>query len=42
MVVLHKKIADAKLTEFGVVVGFHERTTRVAKDFRAQFPDARE
>jgi hypothetical protein len=39
MVVLYKRIGDAKLTEFCAVVSFHKETTRVAKDFWAQFPN---
>ncbi len=39
MVVLYKRIGNSKFAEFHAVVGFHEKTARVLKDFRTQFPN---
>jgi hypothetical protein len=41
MIILRERIGNAELGEFLLIVGFHEESARVAKNLRAQLPDAR-
>src|ERR1700683_5542360 len=40
MIVLHKHVADAQLAELAAMVGLHEKTASIDKDFGAKFKDA--
>jgi len=41
MIILDEGIGDAELGECFLIVGFHEKSARVAKNLGAQFPEAR-
>jgi hypothetical protein len=41
MIILHKRVGDAEICEFFLIVGLHEESTGVAENPRAQFPNAR-
>jgi hypothetical protein len=40
MVVLHKRVEDAQFRESGAMVGFHDKTTSVAKNPGTELKDA--
>ena len=41
MIILRERIGNAELGEVLLIVGLHEEPARVAKNLRAQLPDAR-